>query len=289
MKKLIIAHTHYKRRALLRSLALLWLAIAPAIAWAQISPDNPPEPYVYYKVAVSTNMPDIAWTSGGGSYLYGTQVWLNTSLYNQNYTFSHWSLDGDTISKSTGFYFTVGAKPVSIVAHYDYTPLSPEEPSLILKNRLALKVEPMGAASFNRTSGEKQVVDSYVWLRAYGNQGYEFQGWYDGETLVSTSEDFNYLMPDRDLTLTARYSYNPANPADPQGGSQTNVKTRIRGDINKDNTVDITDAVAAINSYLDNTTDPDILTLSDLNNDGIIDVTDAVLIINIYLGRDGSR
>lgn len=268
------------------TLICVTLALLPLGAWAQISPDNPPEPYVYYKVNVSANREDISWQSGTGSYLYGTQVWVNTSSYNQNYTFTHWSTsDGDTVSTATGFYYTVGVQPVSIVAHYDFSPVSPSEPSLVLKNTLTLGVEPAGVASFNIGSGQKQVVDSYVYIRSYGNQGYVFEGWYEGDTRVSQSEGFNYLMPDHDLTLTARYTYNPASPADPSGTDQTNVKTRKEGDVNKDNSVDITDAVAVVNAYLANNADADFLTLADMNNDGIIDVTDAVKIINIFLGK----
>lgn len=261
------------------------IGLFPIISRAQISPDNPPEPYVYYKVNVSADRQNVAYTSGGGSYLYGTQVWVNTSLRNSNYTFTHWTADGDTVSTIAGFYFTVGSRNTNLVAHYAYTPVSPSEPTQVLRNRLYLAAEPAGACSFNQTSGQRQVVDGYIRLQAYGNHGFVFQGWYEGEALVSSSAAFNYLMPDHDLTLTARYVYNPANPADPSGTDQTNVKTRLLGDVNKDNVVDVTDAVAVVNSYLENRQDADWLRLADLNGDSLIDVTDAVKVINIYLNQ----
>ena len=269
-----------------RMLVATAMLIACANVKAQFNPVNPAEPYVYYKVSVSTVPTGIAYTSGNGSYLSGTSIYINASLYNGNYRFTHWTLNGDTVSQSTSFYYTVLPEKANLVAHYLFEPPSPEEPTTIVRNELYLEASPHGACSFNRTSGNKVSLDDYVYLQPFPNQGYEFKGWYEGATLVSRNPNFNYSMPGRKVTLTAHYVYNPANPADPSGSGQTNINTRLKGDINKDNVVDVTDVVAIINGYLDNNTDEAWIAIADLNGDGVVDVTDAVIVLNIHLNNN---
>ena len=269
-----------------RTFFILGVLLMPFIAKAQINPDNPPEPYFYYKLTVQADPDNISWNSGNGNYLSGTQVRVNSSLYNSNYKFTGWTLNGDTVSKEQNFYFTMPPRKSTLVAHYRFEPVNPVEPTTQIRNRLFLESAPLGVCSFNRTSGEKVTLDSYVSLRAYPNQGYEFLGWYDGSTLVSSTEGFSYYMPDRNVTLTATYRVNPANPADPQGSGQGSVVTHVVGDINGDNVVDVSDFVAIINGYLADRQDSDWIALCDMNKDGLVDVTDAVLILNIYLKKN---
>ena len=79
-----------------------------------------------------------------------------------------------------------------------------------------LKVEatPHGACSLN-TSGGDYDEGSSVYLRAYGNTGYVFKGWYKGDEVISSSASFYYTMPAEDVVLQARYEYDPTVPADP--------------------------------------------------------------------------
>lgn len=67
-------------------------------------------------------------------------------------------------------------------------------------------------------------------------------------------------------------------------GKISNVKYFLRGDVNKNNEVNTTDAVAVINYYLnkDKNIDPII---ADMNGDGDVNTTDAVAIINKYLNK----
>lgn len=79
---------------------------------------------------------------------------------------------------------------------------------------LRVEVTPNGAGSLN-TNGGSYEENSSIYLRTYGNTGYVFKGWYEGETQLSSSTSFNYTMPSRDALVQARYEFDPASPSDP--------------------------------------------------------------------------
>lgn len=79
---------------------------------------------------------------------------------------------------------------------------------------LSVEVTPVGAGSLNTSSGTYEEGCS-VYLRTYNNTGYVFKGWYESDTLVSSSKSFYYTMPAANVRIQARYEYDPAVPADP--------------------------------------------------------------------------
>jgi len=237
--------------------------------------------------------------SGAGTYAIGSTVSVKTSG-NVGYNFSHWTLNGEVYSStSTTLTYTAEEGTKAFVAVYEYDPTFdptlPAEPSMTVKSRLFLQSEPAGICTFNRTSGAYANADQYVALNITGtNQGYTFDGWYQGDELVTTSKSFNFLMTYDDATLTARFHetppppvlpFDPTNPSEPesQGGD---IQTSSKGDVNGDGVIDVTDAVAVINAYLSGNANAVSLALADMNGDGIIDITDAVAIINIYLNAE---
>ena len=175
------------------------------------------------------------------------------------------------------------------VAHYNLSPIDPAEPTMNVKSRLYLTSEPEGICTFNRTSGAFVQADNYVTVNVTNcDQWYEFIGWYNGNELVSSVQNFSYLADFHDVTLTAHFRelpFTPVDPGDPssQGGD---IQTHQTGDANEDGSVDVTDAVAIINAYLNNDTSGINASLSDVNKDGVIDITDAVAIINLYLNAN---
>ena len=233
--------------------------------------------------------------SGAGTYAIGSTVSVKTSG-NVGYNFSHWTLDGEVYSTSQNLSYTAVEGTKNFVAVYDYDPTFdptlPAEPSMTVKSRLYLQSEPAGICTFNRTSGTYVNADDYVALNITGiNQGYDFLGWYQGDELITSSKSFNFLMTYSDATLTARFEetppepeqpFEPGDPSEPesQGGD---IQTHMKGDVNMDGVIDVTDAVVVINAYLSDDTSSISLALADMNNDGVIDITDAVAIINIYL------
>ena len=261
---------------------LLW-GSTPAL-YAQYNPTNPPEPEenIYYNVSVTANTEAAAYTSGTGKYLQGTNITVQYSLRNSDYTFTHWTVNGEVYpQKSSSFTYTVGGDD-KIVAHFSYMPSSPLEPSARDEYKLRIESDNYSACSFNVTSGMWVEFDNYVTLIAYVNQGYDFLGWYRNGVLVSDKTTFNYLMPDEDVTLVAKFKYNPFSPDEPESdGSQDNVQTTLTGDINKDGVVNVFDVVAVVDYCLQGVTDP--LPEYDLNGDGIVNIFDIVKIVDISL------
>ena len=248
----------------------------------EYNPTNPAEPYLYSKLSMNGKPTEaVSSLSGAGYYKEGTVVTLYSYRRSTAYTFSHWEKNGEWYSYETSPKYTMENDAVLFTAVYSYSPPSPDEP-LVNDNRLYLVAEPLTACSFNMQSGLSYEYDQTVSLVATANTGYTFLGWYNGGTLVSDKLSYSFYMPEGDLTLTAKFEYNPTNPEEPQGGSQTNVHTTPTGDANGDGIVNVTDAVYLINVCLGLTTDTNI-DKCDVNGDGAVNVTDAVAIINICL------
>ena len=261
---------------------LLVLGSAPAL-YAQYNPVNPPEPEenIYYNITVACSPANVAYMYGAGKYLEGTILSINYSMRNSGYKFSHWTLNGERYSDESGFDYKVATANAAFVAHFVYTPASPQEPSVSDEYKLTLTSNNYAACSFNRNSVTRVKFDNYVELTAYVNQGYEFLGWYKGATLVSSNRCFNYLMPAEDVTLVAKFRYNPFNPSEPEGnGSQSNVQTTAKGDVNKDGAIDVLDIVAVVNYSLKS---GENLSAYDITGDGVVDILDIVKVVNLSL------
>ena len=196
-------------------LCCMLLCIQPISA--EYNPTNPAEPNVYYKISVKATPSNSANVSGIGKYSAGTRVYVNCSAQSTNYVFDHWELDGEFYSSSKSFYYTVTAKDVSLVAVLYYDPKNPTEPSTApTKKNLYIESSPQGACSFNRTNGEKVIVESSINVTAYANSGYDFLGWFVNDEKISDKLSFTYTMPSVNTTLQARFVYNPTNPSEPE-------------------------------------------------------------------------
>lgn len=265
-----------------KKVAWLLLMVGSSLtAFAQFNPSNPPDPVMYFKLTTTCDPSNAGYTSGDGQYMEGQTAWVSTSS-NTNYTFRYWTLNGVKYSEEQSFQYTMGSGKTVFVAHYDFAPSNPEEPALKLMNRLYLKCTPEGCCSFNRTNGEKCYPDNYVYVDAYVNQGYEFLGWYEGNKLVSEYQGFNYYMTgSNNVTLEARFKFNPANPSDPS--SSGNEPTYMVGDVDRDGIVDVTDAVIVNNHYINGTVHELKNPIADANKDATIDISDVVEILQKYL------
>jgi len=117
-----------RRHDIIPYILYMLFAVCSVSAYGQFNPDNPEEPQVpvfRYRITTSCSTQNVAWTSGDGEWAPGDQVWIHTSSYNGQYTFSHWTwtIDGKEYTNSSeGFYFTMKEQAVSFVAHYKFTP-----------------------------------------------------------------------------------------------------------------------------------------------------------------------
>lgn len=258
---------------------------------AEPNPPADPEvvvPVVYHKVTVNASPAGaVSSLSGAGSYRTGTSVRLASSRYSSAYVFSHWEKDGEWYSNASSFYYTMGDTAVTFTVHYTYSPTSPGEPEVPKfedKHHLYFVAEPLSAGYFNLSSGQEYLYDQTITVRVTPNsKDYSFIGWYEGAKLVSTNLSFSFDMPGRDVTLKAKFTYDPTDPfepSSPEDDPQEDVQTYPTGDANKDGVLDVADAVRVINMLI---TGAPYDVRADSDGDGKLDVADAVSIINACL------
>lgn len=265
---------------ILHLIGLFLILMAGNVQAQDLNPANPPEPFTYHRVTVSAT--PYGYTSGAGRYLQDQQVTISTSAYS-GYTFSHWTRNGVMYSTERNFTYTVDGEKADFVAHYDFTPTDPQEPQGVYRHRLYLMNNIQEACSFNMSSGQKVDEDTYIRVQAYSNVGYDFLGWYMGNVKVSEAESFNYLMGAENVTLEARYKYNPTNPDEPMGGAQDDVANGVKGDVNGDGIVNVSDAIQIINAISSSKIDLLDKNVADMNSDGVVNVSDAIQIINVII------
>jgi len=254
-----------------------------ATAWAQeFNPVNPPDPQMLYKVVARAT--DGHYTSGSGSYTTGTQVTINTSANGTGFDFKHWTKNGEVYTTDKSFTYTVEAMNVNFVAVYEFNPANPQDPQTPNEYRLYLVPDPEGACSFSRTSGAKCEGGTTPTVTAYASQGFVFQGWYNGDEKIGESATLNtFTMPKANTTLTARYTFEPTSPGDPES-SQTNVdQGGIEGDANNDGVVNINDVLSVVDFFLGKNPTPFDSKKADVNHDNEININDVLGIIDIIL------
>lgn len=266
-------------------LPLLWGS--STVSAQDFNPANPPEPQAKYKLTVKASPAEVGYASGAGRYEEGKRVYLNTSSSDSDYAFKRWERNGETISTSRSFYYTTRAIDDVVTAVYEFVkfdPVSPEEPEMAYKQyRLFLSSEPVEACSFNINSGERYKAGEMFNLRAYPSQSFVFDGWFDSDgNKVADDLNMSFTMPGENTTLTARFTFMPDSPDEPQSGNQDNVdnKPSMRGDVNDDKIVNVTDATIIIAHYL---AEQPNNKKYDINEDGVINITDASIILTIYL------
>ena len=205
-----------KRIRYLSLLVLLWGSIGTKgqSDFNPASPSEPGEPPT--KLILVASPSEGGSVYGGGKYAPGTKVSLRAS--NQTgFVFTKWTnANGDVLSTSNSFNYTKGRGVETLTAHFDFSPGNPGEPTEIAQNVyywLTLAAEEGGSVS----GGGRYKPGTKVTVRATAESKYEFKGWYDAEGLqLSTSISFQYTMPTESQTLTARFSYNPDSPSEPQ-------------------------------------------------------------------------
>lgn len=206
-------------------ITILILALAAITANAQddFDPILPPEPNASYKVTVGISHPDAGTVYGAGSYATGREITIrksDASFYSTSkvyYRFKHWTLNGEVYSTSSSFKYVVGNTNANFVAVYEA--LSPDE----VTSKVFIEIDPSDACSSHTTGGNRYLEGNSTYISCSSNPGFEFAGWYEGDKLVSSSKSFYYTVGKDDVTLTAKFEYNPSIPKEPEGGDQSNI------------------------------------------------------------------
>lgn len=207
----------------------MWLCSLSVMAQTDgYNPTNPPLPDLptddpkvttYTLVVNSSPNGSGSLNTSGGQYEEGATIYLYA--YNHDgFNFMYWIDDeGNTISTSNGFYYTMPKRDAVVTAVYKYSPSNPSLPDApeqpVTTYNLKLDTKPAGAGSFN-TGNIDLAEDASIHLYAYTNSNFYFKHWEDAEgNVISTAQSFYYTMPAKDTQLYAIYTYNPSNPANP--------------------------------------------------------------------------
>ena len=283
-------------------------------------PGNPTT-LLSYNVSVGINDSNMGYVSGAGKFKYGRKITISTSAQS-GYRFVKWQKDGVDYSTSTSFSYTVkgdvtftaiyeekpesgeggggegGQNPDPVVPEFDpnYNPTFPSDPSTstfpddpgsggddptvpTVYHKLYLVPEPMGSCTFDKESGTQIAEEGTFSVTAIPGTDMQFAGWYQNGKKVSSSLTYSTYMGNKNMTLTAQFEYIPEFPDEPIN-TLPNV---IRGDINNDGVVNVTDVVLLTNKILRGTAaqiDPNI---ADLTNDGLVNVSDVVALTTYCL------
>ncbi|MGM9810573.1 MAG: leucine-rich repeat protein [Paludibacteraceae bacterium] len=203
-------------------LLTLSLCLSP-LTWAQGSgegydPENPGDPNVYYNLLLEAS-PRMGGTVSPSSQQlgFGERAYCSASA-KTGYTFSRWMIGDSVVSTDRYFSFTMPDHDEVLTAYFDYTgydPANPEDPFADgYQHKVTLYAIPSAGGSFNASSfylTEGETTRVY----AYPRNGYRFESWMAGNTVVSTANPMTIRMGQNDRSYTAVFSYNPENPIDP--------------------------------------------------------------------------
>ena len=209
---------------------IMWLCSLSAIAQTEgYNPNNPPLPdfptdapkdTTYVLVVNSSPYGSGSLNTSGGNYKEGVSVYLR-AYNNGDMYFMYWIDDeGNTLTTSTSFNYTMPKRDAVVTAVYRYSPSNPALPDFpkdtnIPTYNLKLDTKPAGAGSFNTSNTNLKEGES-IHLYAYSNSNFYFKRWEDAQgNVISTAQNFYYSMPAVDTQLYAIYTYNPSNPANP--------------------------------------------------------------------------
>ena len=176
--------------------------------------------YVFeaHNMTVSTNVKRNVYTNYSSTSLQvtGNKIWLYAYCFD-GYSFKHWTANGGIISTEENFYYTMPAHDVEIVAVFEFNPYNPGDPASAENSyKLTLESQPANVGSFNLPKINKIGAGNTTWLYAYSNRdGYVFQEWQVEGNKISSQRELEFTMPEKNITLTAVYKFNPTNPGNP--------------------------------------------------------------------------
>lgn len=214
------------------SLFIVFWSIA---AWGQegeggFNPSNPAEPGQRYNLTIQAIPDGTGSTSPQGKLQYALGETVRLNAYpNNGYQFIGWEENGDTISREQYFKFTMPARNTTLNAVFKaiegFNPENPDEPSPeAVKYKLTLVSSPAEGGYFNLPTETEYSAGKEISLYAYPNSNYQFEGWKQGDQLLSAESPYTFTMGKEDVQITGVFQFNPANPGNP-GANYWNAET----------------------------------------------------------------
>lgn len=201
----------------------IFLLLVHLSAWAQIggdynpnNPSDPGNPTQEYTLTLKAS------PSNGGTFnttstnIAGGKTHNLRAYPSTDFAFVAWICNGDTLSKSSSYTYTMPYHDVEITGAFIYSPSNPSDPQeQAQKYTLTLKASPTDGGSFNTSSSRVSVGERFN-LRAYPNTDFAFVAWLcDGDTLSKVAS-YDYTMPSHNVDITGVFTYRPSSPSDPQ-------------------------------------------------------------------------
>ena len=148
-----------------------------------------------YAVTLKTNYSSAGTVAGGGDHKYGSSVTI-TARTSSGYTWLGWyDKDGELVTDSLSYNFTMGFD-VTYTAKWTYYTVT------TTKND-------GDAGTVTNYSDTKITVGNTVTITATTYLGYDWSGWYDGDTLVTKELSYSFVMPEQNLSFTAKWEMKP--------------------------------------------------------------------------------
>lgn len=213
----------------------LFIVLWSITAWGQegedgFNPSNPAEPGQRYNLTIQAIPDGAGSTSPQGKQQYALGETIYFSAYpNNGYQFIGWEENSDTISREQYFNFTMPARNTTLNAVFKtiegFNPENPDEPSPeAVKYKLNLAASPAEGGRFNLSVETAYSEGQEISLYAYPNSNYQFEGWKQGDQLLSTESPYTFSMGKEDVQITGVFRFNPANPGNP-GANHWNAET----------------------------------------------------------------
>lgn len=288
------------------------------------NPVEPSDPILRHNITVSTEDGGTV-SVGSGRLLEGNSTTLR-AVANDGYVFVGWYLNDELYTTLNSFSYTMGKENVDFVAVFQFSPASPNEPSMptdkkysfylmtvngkpgdVLNVPLILSnLEDLYDMTFQITFPlglEPDLEEIYLSEKAVGynvsmtavdDTTYMFS--MIGGKVAATSTEllrFRVTVADDYTTGTSgRVKINQVSVTEADGNHLTastrNGRIAIykNGDTNGDNEVDVSDVMNLANYVLKKKTEVFIEEVSDVTEDNEIDVADAMGIVNIVLKKE---
>ncbi|MHB8871903.1 MAG: InlB B-repeat-containing protein, partial [Candidatus Doudnabacteria bacterium] len=182
--------------------------------------------HIQFSVGVSSNPSNGGTTTGGGTYSSGSSVTV-TATSNSGYTFTNWTENGNIVSTSSSYTFTISGNK-TIVANFALIP--PTQYSVNLSSNPTNGGTTTGGGTYNSGSS--------VTVTATSNSGYTFTNWTENGNIVSTSSSYTFTISGN-RTLVANFtaipptqysvslSSNPTNGGTTTGGGTYNSGSSV--------------------------------------------------------------
>jgi hypothetical protein len=134
-----------------------------------------------YTITTSSSPSAGGFTSGGGTYSSGSIATV-TAFANSGYNFVNWTENGNVVSTSSSYSFTVNANR-NLVANFSGGSSS---------YTITTSSSPAGGGS--TSGGGTYSSGSIATVRAFANSGYNFVNWTENGSVVSTSTSYSFTV-----------------------------------------------------------------------------------------------